>query len=352
MTAAIRVVVVEASPIQRTRLITVLERTRDITVVGEVHTAGQAADVVARLRPDVVLLDLQIDDGGDRSALAQTMASTPTPVVVLSSSDGHPDSVLVAQALAAGAVLALPRPGRWTPEAEDELRRGVRTASRVRVRSPRRVGAMNGTSTTVPTTPPDTRPGSPRGVRSIVAIGASTGGPGALATVLGGLGGLTAPVLVVQHMHADFVAGLVQWMARVSALPVELAAAGQVVRPGRVYIGPGGAHLRVRPGLRLELDPEPMSVHRPSVDELFRSVAELPRVASIAVVLTGMGDDGARGLLQVRRQGGRTIAQDEATSAVFGMPRAAFRLGAADFVLPLPKIAARILTLAREVAVP
>ena len=155
----------------------------------------------------------------------------------------------------------------------------------------------------------------------MVAIAASTGGPSALATVLSGLAGLQAPVLVVQHLHADFVAGLVQWMSRVSALPVEIARADRVAVPGRVYIAPGGTHLRLGANRRLEL-PNARSrciALRPT--NCSRRWPTTPGPAGIGVLLTGMGDDGAEGLLAIRRQGGVTLAQDEASSAVFGMPQ-------------------------------
>lgn len=183
----------------------------------------------------------------------------------------------------------------------------------------------------------------------MVAIAASTGGPSALAAVLSGLTDLQAPVLVVQHLHADFVAGLVQWMARVSALPVEIASDHQIAVPGRTYVAPGGTHLRLGANRRLELAELPVTVHRPSANELFTSVADSAGSAGIGVVLTGMGDDGAQGLLAIRRQGGVTLAQDEASSAVFGMPQAAERLGAVTEMLPLARLAMAIQRAVRQV---
>jgi two-component system chemotaxis response regulator CheB len=160
--------------------------------------------------------------------------------------------------------------------------------------------------------------------------------------VLSGLAGLSAPVLVVQHIHPDFVGGLVRWMARVSALPVQLAQHGARLQPGVVYIGPGGTHLKVGAADQIELDTSPKSVHRPSVDVLFSSVARRAEGPKVGVLLTGMGQDGAAGLLELRQNKGVTIAQDEATCAVFGMPQAAQRLGAASRVLPLGDIAAAV----------
>jgi two-component system chemotaxis response regulator CheB len=156
-------------------------------------------------------------------------------------------------------------------------------------------------------------------------------------------------VLVVQHLHADFTQGLVEWMSRVSALPVETAAHDAVARAGRVYFAPGGAHLRYAATGRLELATKPVTLHRPSADELFDSVAKHSGPAGIGILLTGMGDDGARGLLSMRQRGGHTYAQDQASSAVFGMPNAAARLGAVTSLLPLSKLAAAIQRAVREV---
>ena len=181
-----------------------------------------------------------------------------------------------------------------------------------------------------------------------MAIAASTGGPAALATVLSGLAGLAAPVLVVQHLHPDFVEGLVAWMGRVSALPVELASHGSPLRHSVVYIGPGGTHLKVDKELRIVLDPRPATTHRPSADELFGSVASHAGPRGIGVVLTGMGDDGTAGRQALRTAGGLTFGQDEGSCAVFGMPRAAQKAGAVDDLLPVDRIAGAILRSAKE----
>jgi two-component system chemotaxis response regulator CheB len=184
----------------------------------------------------------------------------------------------------------------------------------------------------------------------VVAVAASTGGPTALAVLLSGLDGLRAPVLVVQHLHPEFISGLVDWMSRVSPLPVELAGHGQVPRPGHVYFAPGGLHLRLGANFRLELGAEPAGIHTPSADQLFRSVADRAGPAGIGALLTGMGDDGARGLLAIHRRGGRTLAQDEASCAVFGMPKAAQRLGAVRDMVALDKLADAVQRTVREVA--
>jgi two-component system chemotaxis response regulator CheB len=146
-------------------------------------------------------------------------------------------------------------------------------------------------------------------------------------------------VLIVQHIHPDFVQGLVAWMARVSPLPVIMAEHGQRLRSACVHIGPGGTHLRVGRDRTIELVDSPITLHRPSADQLFESVAARSGESGVGVLLTGMGDDGAAGLAAMHRSGAHTIVQDEATSAVYGMPRAAMRLGVVDRQLPLPAIA-------------
>jgi two-component system chemotaxis response regulator CheB len=182
--------------------------------------------------------------------------------------------------------------------------------------------------------------------RPVVGIAASAGGPAAFAVLLPAIGGLAAPVLLVQHLHPHFADGFVTWMARVSALPVELARDGVRLRPGTVYVGPPGTHLRLGPGQVAVLDASPPALHRPSANELFHSIAVQAGADGVGVILTGMGLDGAAGLLALREAGGTTVAQDQ-SSAVDGMPAEARRLNAADRSLPLGRIASAILEAVR-----
>jgi two-component system chemotaxis response regulator CheB len=182
-----------------------------------------------------------------------------------------------------------------------------------------------------------------------VAIAASTGGPAALAEVLGRLARLPVPVLVVQHLHDAFVASFITWLGGHSALPVSQAMPGQTIRPGQVYVAPAGQHLRLARDRTLLLSESPASVHRPSADVLFTSVAQAAGPSGIGVMLTGMGEDGAAGLLAMRQAGALIVVQDEASCAVFGMPKAALDIGAADRALPLEGIAEVILTATRRV---
>jgi len=328
--APIRALVVSDSTTEYGRLATALAADGDIAVVGHARTGPQTLTLIAGTRPDVVVLNLPDAEETGQHTIEQIMARMPTPTLVLSRRIDDRGCPAAVEALVAGALEALPLPPQWTSAPAAELRRTVRQIRKIRViRHPR--GRLNGTvrADTAPSV--DARP--------LVAVAASTGGPSALATLLGGLGGLDAPVLVVQHLHAEFTNGLVEWMSRVSALPVETAEDGTLPRAGRVYFAPGGVHLRVDRGHRLVLDPVPASTHRPSADQLFRSVADNVGAAAVGVLLTGMGDDGARGLLTIHQHAGQTIAQDEASSAVFGMPQAAYRIGAVTELLPLDRIA-------------
>lgn len=333
--AALTVVVVENSPVQRAHLVRALEAEGDIKVVGEAVGAAEAVGVVQRHKPDVVTIDLQLPDGGGRHAIEQIMGYAPVPILVLSASVAGPDPAAAVDALVAGALDALPKPARWTAGAEAELRKRVRTLRGATViRHPRGRRKAPGAAA---------RPPAAAGVRvPVVAVAASTGGPPAVAKVLAGLAGVPAAVFVVQHLHADFIDGFVAWMARASPLSVRLAVHGDDVRPGVVYVAPGNAHLKVDADGRVVLDPLPRTLHRPSADELFRSVASHVGRRAVGVLLTGMGDDGAQGLLAMRAAGAATIAQDEATSAVFGMPRAAAAVDAATAVLPLDQIPAAV----------
>lgn len=331
---ALRALLVHRSPEARTQLVEVLQRDGDITVLEPPAGAAEAVLRVQQDQPDVVVLDLQPGDQGGQHAIEQIMALAPTPILVLSvggGGGGGADSPATAAALRAGALDVLLTPAEWTADGEARLRRSVRQLDKVVVIRHPRGGRSSAVSS----------PTSGK-LTAMVAVGASTGGPSALADLLSGLAGLQAPVLVVQHLHADFTGGFLKWMSRASALPVEVAQHRHLAEPGHVYLAPGGLHLRLGPDLHIELASLPLSLHRPSVDQLFHSLAENAGAGSIGVLMTGMGDDGARGLLAIHRKGGRTLAQDEASSAVFGMPRAAQRLGAVTDLLPLDRLAGAV----------
>jgi two-component system chemotaxis response regulator CheB len=334
----LRVLVVSGQTgIWSAQLVRSVEADRDASVVGRV-----APDEVARFlgqdHPDIVSLDMTgVEDSGQAAVLVRRILdANPVPILLLVPS-GQRRDVLMA-AVVAGAAEVMTSPTRWDLAAGAELRKRLHSLSHLSVRRRERLRRP-------PARDPHAGGGAPhRGSpERVVGLAASTGGPPALARVLAGLEGLDWPVIVVQHLQSGFVDGFLAWMRRESPLPVELAVDGAALKPGVVLVAPPGLHASVRRGRRLSLRDEPITLHRPSADVLFHSMAEQCAFAGIGAVLTGMGDDGAAGLLALRHSGGITIAQDEMTSAVYGMPKAARDNGAAAVVLPLDEIAGAIL---------
>ena len=295
---------------------------RGIDVVASLGFEGLVDEV--RAKQPAVLVLIPRSQSQALSVIEQVMAKHPVPILVLGD-----DSLSRERVLGAGALWLMARPA-GDPLLEDALRKAVRLIAGVAV-----IRHVRGRG----------EPAAPSEL-TVVGIAASTGGPPAVAQVLKGLEGFSGSVLVVQHIHSGFMGGFVEWMQRESALPTELARDGAGLRPGHVYLAPPAMHLKLGANRRLVLDTEPLLLHRPSADILFRSIAEQVGPAGIGVLLTGMGDDGAQGLLAMRSAGGRTVAQDETSSAVFGMPHAADHLGAAQRMLPLERIAAAIMTAA------
>ncbi len=326
----VRVVAVEADRARRSALVRLLEEGGSVRVAGEAATASEARGVVARVRPAVVVLGLEMAPGPDGrsgalAAVEAVLADATVAILVLSSPSEPTGGTLAVQALAAGAVDVLPHPISSDDDgAAGRLRRRVGVLARLQMVTRRAPAAPRG--------PAGEAPGCDA---PVIAIASSTGGPGALRELLLGLGHVPAPVLLVQHIHSDFTASFASWLQGETGLLVGLARAGRAPEGGRVHVAPGDVHLRLasRP-LRMTLDEEPALLARPSGDELLTSVAAVAGPAAIGVVLTGMGDDGARGLLAIRAAGGATFAQDAASSVVDGMPRAARELGAVGRSLP------------------
>jgi two-component system, chemotaxis family, protein-glutamate methylesterase/glutaminase len=350
----IRVLVVEDSLTIRRRLVEVLDEDPNFEVVGEAADGRQAIDRCLSLRPDAVTMDMMLPVMTGLAATEYIMAHCPTPILVVSASCNRGEVFKTYDALAAGAVEVIEKPtgsespGSW----EREFKSTLRIVSRVRVITHPRA-RLNGVTTlkeTAPSAsgrnawpiPPDPGAGGTRPL-SVLGVGASTGGPNALVQVLGTLPkDLTAPVLVVLHIGDSFASAFGDWMGTQVPRPVAYAQGGEQVSSlsNRIVLAPPDRHLIVRAGrLALTDDPERHSC-RPSVDVLFESLAHEYGPEAAACLLTGMGRDGALGLLALRRSGGWTVAQDEATSVVYGMPREAAILGAADRILPLGEISA------------
>ncbi|GAC1592791.1 MAG: chemotaxis response regulator protein-glutamate methylesterase [Acidimicrobiales bacterium] len=323
----VRLVVVDDSLARRAELTTSLG-TDGLRILEYVDGPGSAVEAVGRLRPQVVTVSLQMEGNGGQASIEALMANTPVPILVLSAAAEGRASLAAMDALGAGALDVLPWPPRWEKGQVEDLHRRVRSLCGITVLHHPRGNRR--------------RPHPPERSATCVALAASTGGPPALAAVLAGLRGIPAPVLVVQHLHADFLDGFVKWMARASAMSVTLAVDGVAPTAGVVHVAPAGRHLHLGGDGRMHLAVRPARLHRPSADELFSSIAAACGAHGIGVVLSGMGDDGAEGLLALQEAGGSTLAQDEETSAVWGMPQAAWRRGAVQRLLPLDEIAGAV----------
>jgi two-component system chemotaxis response regulator CheB len=341
----IGVLVAGGSALTRRGVRTILSTDARFVVLAEARTRADLLTLATQLRPAAIVLDPDLPMGV-LPALAELMAACPTPVVVYG--DGNLASPATqADLRAAGAVdVVLRRPagdGQGTQERAgchgDDLRACLLLASRIRV-----IRHPGGRLMRTPFTPATGVP--------LVVFGASTGGPSALGAVLSGLpADLRAAIVVVQHMPAGFLSGLAEWLDTCCPLPVSLGADGDLVRPGEVLICPGNLDSLIEAArapavARLRcVDPEAAAHHVPSVDRAFTSVSAVLGPRAIGVLLTGMGRDGALGMAALRAAGAATIAQDESTSAIYGMPRAAVAAGVVDRILPLPEIAGALVGL-------
>lgn len=334
----IRVLIADDSLLIRVVLRDLLARDPEIQIVAEVGNGRAAVTQTALLKPDLVIMDVMMPEMDGIEAVAEIMATVPTPILMLSANTDPTDSRSAFSAIRLGALDVMAKPIGMTNEAfvhlGDLLITRVRSLSRIRVmhhfRSQRR-----------PVAPPPI-PVAPGGQRRILAIGASTGGPKAVLQLLKELPKETAAaVLIVQHIADGFAAGFAEWLDREVPLPVMLAREGEALQPGRVLVAPNGAHLTVSDSGRVALrQSQPLHNCRPAADALFQSLTDANLGGeAVGVILTGMGFDGASGLQALHRQGAYTIAQDEASCAVFGMPKAAIDRGAVDQVLPLSEIA-------------
>jgi two-component system chemotaxis response regulator CheB len=335
--------------VRLTRLTSLLEAA-GIEIRATAKSADEAVELVAAHLPDTVLLDLALAAGG-LDVVERVMARCATPIVLTGAAAENGDT-----ALAAGAVdiVAPSTEGLGQSVYSRALARHLGVASRVRVIThPRGRLRERGLATGIelapievgsPVRPVDREPSGASRRPPLVAIGASTGGPPALAAILGALPlDLPAPVLVVQHMAEGFVEGLARWLDGVVDLPVSVALNGDRLRPGHVVLAPSDGNLVVENGLRVRIEEARVGqFHVPEIDRTLRSVAQVCRERAVGVLLTGMGRDGAAGLLALRQVGAFTIGQDEGTSAVWGMPAAASALDALSIELPLPQIAAGI----------
>ena len=333
----VRVLVAASSEPDRRQVLTLLRGDRGFELAGVAVNGKETIEAAKRLRPDVVVMYSALSLVSAADATGAIMHDCPAPIVVVVGEPTAESRKLAENALRAGALAILPKPAERDDTAEKgaELLRMLRSMAQVKVIHRRRALSKG------PERPPSSVTREETVAPRIVAIGASTGGPQALQTILTALpAGFPLPVLVVQHIAAGFESSLVSWLAPQCALPVRIAECGApAVQPG-IAVAPTGRHLLVRNGRVFLSDAPPMNGHRPSATVLFGSVAGEYGSRAIGVLLSGMGEDGAQGLRDLRAAGGLCIAQDKASSVVFGMPGAAISLGAAEFILSPARIAA------------
>lgn len=337
------VLVVDDSRTMRSLITATLSADPEINVIGEACDAFEARDAIKELSPDVVTLDIEMPKMNGLEFLERIMRLRPTPVIVISSLTERGTDTSI-RALEIGAVDCIAKPSVRNKDSLEDLGARVKAAASAHLRRARPVGevaAIRGASS-----------GAYLSDGRIIAIGASMGGVEALCSLLSKFPENCPPTVVTQHMPAIFTKSFADRLNRLCRPKVTEATDGATLAPGQVYIAPGGGtHLLVsgpdRPRCRLQ-EGDLISGHRPSVDALFESVARTLGPRSIGVILTGMGRDGAQGLASLRQSGAETIGQDEATSLVYGMPRAAYELGGVCQQLPLGAIADRILTMTNK----
>ena len=353
MSAPIKVYVVDDSAVVRQTFTHLLQGDPDLVLMGCAPNPLLAAPVIRANRPDVMLLDIEMPGMDGLTFLRQVMAEMPIPTVICSTLTEHGSKVAL-DALAAGAVavVAKPRLGlkQFLEESRRELLQTLKSAARSRPRS----------ITPVPRVSEASRPASQPvvpGVHALamnkpVVIGASTGGTQAIEAVLLGLPADSPGIAIVQHMPEKFTAMYAQRLDTMCAVRVREARDGDRMERGVVLIAPGGKHLQLRKAggqyFAVVSDGPPVNRHKPSVDVLFQSVAQCAGKATLAIILTGMGNDGARGMKQMHDGGARTVAQNEESCVVFGMPMEAIRLQGVDEVLPLSQVADAILQFDRR----
>jgi two-component system chemotaxis response regulator CheB len=345
----IRVLVVEDSAVVRELLCHIIEQDPRLEVAAAVTNAEEAIRKLPELKPDVISLDIRLPGMNGLDATLEIMSSYPTPIVVVAANVECDELNIAMNALKAGALTVVEKPVGIThadyQAMSDNLRRQLTIMSEVKVlRQAKRRGLAFAPVAEAPEIQPGpAQPAGPLNLPVMLGIAASTGGPSAVSQVLAGLGkNFPLPILLVQHMTDSFLPGFISWLSDTCPLEARIAETGEAPRPGVVYAPPADRHLTLKSGL-LYLSKDPLvSGQRPSGTVLFNSMAQELGRNGIGLVLTGMGDDGAAGLLRMREAGAYTLAEDKTTAVVYGMPAAAAQLGAVREILPLDAIAQRI----------
>jgi two-component system chemotaxis response regulator CheB len=348
MTDKIKVLIVDDSRMIRDVLTDILKDQPDIEVVGAAADAFEARDMIKSLNPDVITLDVEMPKMNGLEFLDKLMRAKPMPVVMISAATERGSEVTF-RALELGAVdfVTKPKLNEQTPDDYgDTIAEKIRAAKSARLKPPRRVNPED--TVTMPALVPK-RP-IPRGVKTsdkVIAVGASTGGTEAIREFLLGMPQDCPGIVIVQHMPENFTKMFAERLNGLCSINVKEAEHNDPIMPGCCYIAPGGKHLWVKRDegvllCKLSTEP-PMNLHRPSVDFLFLSCAKFLGADAIGVIMTGMGKDGAKGMLEMKVKGAWNIAQDEASSVIFGMPREAIELDAVHEVAPLNRLREKVL---------
>ncbi|HBG04432.1 MAG: chemotaxis response regulator protein-glutamate methylesterase [Geobacteraceae bacterium GWC2_58_44] len=329
----IRLLVVEDSKTVQQALVAAFSADPEIRVIGTAENGEAALDAASNLRPDIITMDINMPGMNGFEATRAIMASCPVPIVIVTGKMDPKDSATLFRVMEAGALMVLAKPE--PPGSAGHADSVANLVHHIKLMSEIKVVRRAFSKAPLPAPPKPVLPDN-AGQIKVVAIGASTGGPPLLQQILSNLSPqFGAAVLVVQHMAAGFTENFVHWLNQSSRLPVQLAAHGMKITPGRVYVAPDGCHMEAGAGERIVLScAPPENGLRPSVSTLFRSVALSYGRQGAGVLLTGMGSDGASGLKSMRDRGGITIAQDRESSVVFGMPSEAIRMAAALYILP------------------
>lgn len=339
---------VEDSPTVRTLLCHIIDRDPRLQLAAVCVSAEEALDSIGQVAPDVISMDIRLPGMDGLEATRRIMSEHPTPIVVIADSIHDTTLGIAMNALKAGALTVVEKPAGPGAVAYDKIADAIATQLFIMSQVP--VIRRRGPGVTTSAHRKSVQEVATPSRANIVGIAASTGGPPALAAVLGALNKtFPAPILLVQHMGAPFMEGFASWLNDQTELRVKLAESQEIPIPGVVYVAPGDRHLELAPGnfLRLTSEP-PLASQRPAANCLFQSMARVAGPKAVGVLLTGMGEDGARGLLDMKGAGAFTIAEDETTSVVYGMPAAAVRMGGVSLSLPLDQVAARLKQLTVE----
>lgn len=346
----IRVLIIDDSLLIRKVLTSILSTAPDIEVVGAAEDPLIARDMIKQLNPDVLTLDIEMPRMNGITFLRNLMRLRPTPVIMISMlTECGAEATL--DALALGAVDFVAKPRMDTESTLNDYAKEI--ISKVRIAAKTNVKDIDASQKAAPIlkTVPGIKKAPITDFKKIITLGSSTGGTEAIKVVMKNMPADSPPILITQHLPAAFSESFVKHIDLITPMTASIPVHGQVVEWGNIYLAPGDQHMAVvRRGNNyvIELhDTEPVNHHKPAVDVLFHSAAHAAGDNAVCVLLTGMGADGAAGMQAMHTQGAKTIVQNEATSVVWGMPGAAFKLGCADYVLPLEDIAAKILTLVK-----